>query len=186
MIMTFAFYIWQYVKKCYIFSNVLLGYCSVVNSKIMYVLYLPHNQWDFIINIQHATALKIHNKLLHHNKGSCSKRFWSYHKTEFMHKWDNWCSVTTTVQFMSFPTQIRPLRVVNIKNLYRTLHYWHCMFQYQQEGQRLILTNTDSMMMLQGQVRRALEEHTRMMYVTRNITLQQTRNSASNTAKLHL
>jgi len=119
-------------------------------------------------------------------QGSCSKRFWSYHKAEFMHKWDNWCSVTSTVQFTSFPTQKRPSRAVNIKNLYRALHYWHCMCQYQQEGQRLVLTNIDSMMMLQGQVRRTLEKHTRMMYVTRNITLQQTRNLASNTVKLHL
>jgi len=72
--MTFAFYIWQHIKKCYIFSNVLLGYGSVINSKILYVLYLSHNQWDFIINV-YTTALNIHHKLLHHNKAPVPRGF---------------------------------------------------------------------------------------------------------------
>jgi hypothetical protein len=45
----------------------LLGYGSVKNRKILYALYLSQNQLDFIINV-HATALKIHHKLLHQNK----------------------------------------------------------------------------------------------------------------------
>jgi hypothetical protein len=83
-----------------------------------------------------------------------------------------------------FPyTKTNLQRQVNIQNSYRTFSYLHCTCLYQQD-QRLVLTNIDSMIMLHGQVRRTLEQHTRMMYVTRNVALQQTRNSASSAVDL--
>jgi hypothetical protein len=47
--------------------------------------------------------------------------------------------------------------------------------QCQQESQRLILTNIVSMMMLHGQERRMFEQHTKVIYVTTKVTLQQKR-----------
>ena len=102
----------------------------------------------------------------------------------FCTKWGNWRSVLNNIQFMIVSLYQKNLqRQVNIQNSYRTFSYLHCTCLYQQD-QRLVLTNIDSMIMLHGQVRRTLEQHTRMMYVTRNVTLQQTRNSASNAVDL--